>query len=361
MSYQTYNKALEDMNNKERALGVQKNNMAMLPNIASLEKRTNDALAKHTQKKIEETNYTRDLNTAKSLLSAAQTAKTKDAKKIKELQTKVDNVNAKLQRVRQEITVLWNEYQKAKTEFDNAKRQHAAEQQKLTLAQNAYNAAVKKVDAERPWYVKAGNALYNAMDSTITYGKKVFNMTDWDLMEKAVTAAGKAVGIMKEPPEKIVKALDTMGKYLGYINTSISVNDAIGSLKELIAAGQRYSKASSDSQKIDAVSAISISTLNTIEKTLGIKGGIISSVASVGSLFCTALIKSVAATCRLAQNRNYNTQLLSEVTEKDRDGSIHTAAVQASCCELALKMLQDNKTDKEIWEGIEAYKTLKAA
>jgi len=237
-------------------------------------------------------------------------------------------------------------------------------QQKLIQVQKDYDVAVKKAEAEKPWWVRAMLKAGELIDDTVKFGQKIFKATDFDKMEKAVTAAGKAVGLMKNPPEKIVKALDTMGNYLGYINTGMSVKDTVGSFKALITAGQSYSKAKTDTDRINAVASISISTLNTLEKALNIKGGVITtSIASVCNQFLTAMIKSLATACRLLKNNTLKTQLLSELTEGkiDRDENIYTAAVNAYCVELALRMLQDGKTDKEIWEGIEAYKTLKAA
>jgi hypothetical protein len=370
MSYDTYRKALEAMWEKERALESALSAANKHPPIvASWEKRTNDALAKHTHKKAEETNYTRDLNTAKSMLSAAQTAKTKDTKKIKELQTRVDNLNATLQRVRQEITALWNEYQNVKKELDAKKREQAADQQKQKLAKSQYDAAVKKMEYEQPWYLKLGDKVSGKTNDTIIVGSKVYNAVDWEKMEKAAVAAGKAVGAMKDPPDTILKALDTIGKYLGYINkintaidTAVSVNDAVNSLKMLIAAGKSYSKATSDSQKVDAIEAITIYSFFTLEKAFNIKGGIISSVASVGSQFCTSLAKAVAATIRLGQNRTYMIELTYIIANSNRNDSIYTAAQSVSGgYEIAVKMIQDNKTDAQVLEALDAYKTLKKA
>ena len=372
MSYDTYKQALSAMWDKQSALeAAMRAAKAHPPIVASLDKRTNDALGKHTQKKLEETNYTRQLNTAKSMLSAAQTAKTKDAKKIKELQTQVDNNNATLQRVRQEITALWNEYQNVKRELDAKKREQLADQQKQTRAQSEYDAAVKKMEYEKPWYLKLGDKVTGKTNDTIIVGSKVYNAVDWETMEKAAVAAGKAVGAMKDPPDTIVKALETIGKYFGYINkintaidTAVSVNDAVSSLKMLIAAGKSYSKASSDSQKVDAIEAISIYSFTTLEKAFNIKGGIISSVASVGSQFCTSLVKALAAVTRLGQNRNYMTQLtfeLGQQSNRDSDGIYGAAQSVPGGFEIAVKMIQDNKTDKEILDAIDAYKTLKKA
>jgi len=370
MSYATYMKAFSVMNEKKYALEA-----AMIgvnyhqPLVAPLEKRTNEALARHTNKKTEETNFTRDLNTAKSMLSTAQSAKTKDQKKIKELQAKVDNLNAILQRVRQDITALWNEYQNAKKEFENEKREYTAAQQKQARAQSEYDAAVKNKNNQMPWYGKAINWLSGQSDDTITIANTLYKVTDWEGMEKAVTAAGKVVGAMKDPPETIVKALDTVGKYLGYINkintaggTAISVDNAVSSLKNLINAGKSYSKASSDSEKVNAVQAISISTLNTIESAFNIKGGIISSVASVANQFCTALVKAIAAVIRLGQGRTNMTELNYIIANSSHDASIYYAAQNVSGgYEIAVKMCQDNKTDAQILEALDAYKTLKKA
>jgi len=364
MSYETYNRAMEDMNNKEIALSSKKREAEAHPQskVASLDGNASANLNFLQQLKKELGGLDGSFNKVSSDLNTAKGAKTKDNNKIKQLETQKTTLDKQRSDKRAQIAQQDLKYQNAKKEFENEKREYAAAQTNLTNAQNAYNAAVKKVDYERPWYVKVGNATYNAINSTITFGKTVFKMTDWDKMEKAAVAAGAAIGKMKDPPEKIVKALDTMGKYLGYVNTTISVNEAVGSLKELIAAGQKYSKASSDSQKAEAIQAISIYTLNTIEKTLNIKGGVITSgIASVCNQFLTALIKSVAATCRLLKNNNYKMQLHDEVTDNGFDADTYTAAVNANCCELALKMFQDNKTNKEILEAIDAYSTLKKA
>jgi myosin heavy subunit len=360
MSLETYNKAMEDMNKKELALSSAKREADAHPQskTASLDGNTTANLNFLQQLKKESSGLDGSYNKVCSDLTAAKNAKTKDNKKIKQLEDQKTALDKQRSDKRAQIAQQDLKYQNAKKEFENEKREYAAAQQKLTNAQNAYNAAVKNVDKERPWYLKVGKAI----DNTIAYGQKVFKMTDWDKMEKAVTAAGIAVGRLKEPPEKLVKALDTMQKYFGYINTSISVNEAVGSLKEMIAAGQRYSKAGSDSQKMDAIAAISISTLNTLEKTLNIKGGLITtSIASVCNQFLTALIKGVAATCRLASNNSHGKQLLVEVMEKNCDPDIHTRAGQAYCNELALKMVQDGKTDAQVLEAIDAYSTLKKA
>jgi len=372
MSYESYNKAKGVVYDKKRALECALYDAnAFPPKVADLEKQTNDALAKHTKKKAEETNYTRDLNTAKGLLSTAQGAKTKDTKKIKELQTKVDNLNAALQKVRQEITALWNNYQNVKKELDAKKREQTAAQQKKTQAQSAYDAAVKTMEKEKPWYLSLGDKVLGYTDKTIIVGSKVYNAVDWEKMEKATVAAGKAVGAMKDPPEKILAALETMGTYFGYINkintavsTAESVKDAVSSLKKLIEAGKSYSKASSDSQKVDAIESIAVYSLGTIERAFNIKGGIISSVASVANQFCTALVKALAAVIKLEKNYTYNMQLhyeLGEQHHRDSDGIYGAANSVSGGFEIAVKMIQDGKTDKEIIDALNAYKTLKKA
>jgi hypothetical protein len=271
-------------------------------------------------------------------------------------------LDKQIQKITPEISTLGREYQEAKRKFEEQKRKNSADVQKLNSAQSAYDAAVKKVDSERPWYVKAGNATINAVESTITFGKKVFKITDWDMMEKAVTAAGIAVGKAKDPPQKLVNALDTAKKYLGYINLAISVNDAVDSLKALITAGQSYSNATSDSQRRDAVESISISTLNFLEKGLNIKGGVISSVASACNLFCTALVKALAAVNRLTKNSTAIVELNWLVSNFNHDDNIVRKATNViGASEVAVNMIQANKTDAQVLEAVEAYATIKKA
>jgi chromosome segregation ATPase len=239
MSWQTYVKAMMDRAGKEGSLKALKFIVETNPgNIAGYEKWAKEAYEKHQKKLKEGSDLALRKKKASDDLRAAQNAKTKDNKKIKDLQNQVAELDKQLQKVNPEISTLGREYQDVKKKLEDEKRKNIADVQKLAQAQSAYDAAVKKEDYERPWYVKAGNATINALESTITFGKKVFKMTDWDLMEKAVTAAGIALGKMKDPPEKLVKALDTTKKYLGYINLAISVDTTVDSLKELIAAAE---------------------------------------------------------------------------------------------------------------------------
>jgi hypothetical protein len=212
--------------------------------------------------------------------------------------------------------------------------------------------------ANLPWYAKAGNATYNAAAGVIVLGMKQIKKTDWDIMEKAITTSGKALGLMKDPP-KFKAALDTVGSYLGTINTVKSVKDTTDSLKDLIDASKKYNAASTDAQKVDAIASISIYTLNTIDKALGIKGGAVSSFASAGKIFCTALIKGVANACKLIKERTYYAELVSDFGLEFGATDVINAAQKAGCCEIALRMFRSKKSDTEILKVIDAFQTIK--
>jgi hypothetical protein len=244
----------------------------------------------------------------------------------------------------------------AKREENTAKTAKNAADNKVRQAQNALAAAQKKEAAEKPWYVGAAEVVGKGMNATVNFGKKVFKMTDWDKMEKAVTAASKALGLAKNPPDKIISALDTTGKYFGAINNT---KTAAGNLKELLAAGAKYKAARTDSEKADAIAAVSIATLNSVETLVGIKGGVITSLAtSLGNQFLTALIKAVANVTKLMREGTYSSLWLGEILDRGWDEDLWKDGKGFS--ELGYRLtVTDRKTQQEVKEAIEAAKVLK--
>jgi len=375
MSYATYMKAFSVMLDKQSALETAMIGVNAHPQskVASLDGNASANLNYLQQLKKESSGMDTYYNKVCSDLAAAKNAKTKDTKKINELEKLKTTLDKQRSDKRAQIAQQDLKYQNAKKEFENEKREYTAAQQKQTRAKSEYDTAVKNMEREKPWYLKLGDKVIGKTDATIIVGSKVYNAVDWEGMEKAAVAAGKAVGAMKDPPETIVKALNTIGNYLGYINkintavdTAGSVNDAISSIKALIEAGKKYSKASSDSEKVNAVEAIATCSFYTLEKAFNIKGGIISSVASVANQFCTALIKAIAAVTRLGQNRGFMQELNWELgsgqgQNLDSDGIYAAAQSVSGGYEIAVKMIQDNKTSAQILEALDAYKTLKKA
>jgi hypothetical protein len=302
------------------------------------------------------------LNKAQAALKAEQNKQKPDAKKVKALQADVDKRQAEAAPIIQKYNDASAKFEAAKKDENTAKAAATAANKKVLSAEAALSKAQTKEKNEKPWYMSAVDAMEPGVNATINFGKKVFKVTDWDKMEKATSAAAKALGLAKNPPEKIINALDTTGKYFGYIGTTQS---AVGNLKEMLAAGAKYKTAATDSAKIDAIASISIATLNSLETLVGIKGGVITSLAAnIGNQFLTALIKAVASTLRIMKGHNAEWQLTQELTDNPNCASWDEKRIIADYrgyYDLALRMAQSGTvyTGAQVIEALDAAKVLK--
>jgi len=246
--------------------------------------------------------------------------------------------------------------------FEESKAQGAIQpaKNKLSKENSDLIAAKKRADKEKPLMYEEKQAVKTTVKEE---KEKVVDWIDFQKMEKAVKAASLAVGKMKNPPEKVIAALDTMGSYLGYINTGIDIvgssYQAYKSLRDLIDAGKMYKNAILDSDKRAAVLRVSIATLNTLEKFANIKGGVISTVAAACNQFFTAMIKMVANAAAKISEHNYDLELLRLVSGRGYDYELLYRQSQGGYAEIAVKMLQDGKQPADISSVVAAAKTLR--
>jgi predicted nucleic acid-binding Zn-ribbon protein len=301
------------------------------------------------------------LNQAKAELQKAQSAKPQNKNTVASLQKKVQDLdkerNAKAQANNAAVQKVNNERNRMSSQANSV----AAYRRNYAAADAAKKAAEAKVEKEKPWYLKAGASIAEGAEATIKWGQKVLKLTDFDKQEKAVKAASFAVqNLQRTPTLSLVTALETTGKYLGYINMGKTVADITGSLGALLTAGQAYAAAPVDSSaRVNAVMSISISTLDVLEKSLSLKGGVITtSIASVCTQFFTSLIKSVANAIVLAKEATYFSTLHDEMVK--RNWSDTRITVQGYS-ELALRAMRDGKTENQVAELVVAAQVVRNA
>lgn len=311
------------------------------------------------------------LKQAEKDLAKAQNAKTKDTKEINRLTTLVRNLQNEAGPKTQANTVASGSVASAKAAEKSAGAEFNAAKKIMYKLENNRLYWDRTMYAERPWYIvvkegatdvkesfKEGLPIVGGAikDGLVKVGNNLYDWATMGKIEKAANAAAKALPLMKNPPEKLIAAFKTVGEHFGTLNNGkVVFVDIVGCLVVLVDAATKYQYATTSAQKIDAIANITEATLNTLEKGMGLSGGIISNFANVGNQFCTALVKAVANVTKLIKEHYDWDDLVADAgNDWDCNG-------MQGYSEIALNMYCAKKTEAQTRKVIEALKVIRNA